>query len=44
MDNWSLGRIVGLRSNMRWGEYIELLEYITNRSNFFEVDFWATNY
>lgn len=39
LDNWSLERIVELRSSMRWREYIELLEYISNRSNHWEVDF-----
>lgn len=39
LDNWSLEKIVELRSSMRWREYIELLEYIANRSNVWEVDF-----
>nr|WP_288732507.1 toll/interleukin-1 receptor domain-containing protein [uncultured Anaerobutyricum sp.] len=39
IDNWSLDRIIAYREGMHWREYIELVEYITNRSNYWEVDF-----
>lgn len=39
IDNWSLERIFKYREGMQWREYIELLEYITNRSSSWEIDF-----
>ena len=39
LDNWSLDRIVSYREGMYWREYIELMEYIINRSAYWEVDF-----
>ncbi len=39
LENWDLERIAALRESLRWREYVELLEYITNRSNVWEVDF-----
>ena len=39
LENWDLERISALRESLRWREYVELLEYITNRSNVWEVDF-----
>lgn len=39
LSNWNLAQIVQYRNSMRWREYIELLEYITNRSNVWQVDF-----
>ena len=39
LENWSLDRIISYREGMHWREYIELVEYITNRSTYWEVDF-----
>lgn len=39
IKNWSLERIVEYRKGLHWREYIELMEYITNRSTYWEVDF-----
>lgn len=39
IDNWNLERIVEYRKGLHWREYIELMEYITNRSTYWEVDF-----
>lgn len=39
IDNWSLEKVVEYRKGLHWREYIELKEYITNRSTFWEVDF-----
>ena len=39
IENWSLERIVEYRKGLHWREYIELMEYITNRSTYWEVDF-----
>lgn len=39
LENWSLERIVSYRSGIKWREYIELLEYITNRSTNWQIDF-----
>lgn len=39
IDNWNLDRIVEYRKGTHWREYIELMEYITNRSTYWEVDF-----
>lgn len=39
IDNWNLERIVEYRKGLHWREYIELMEYITNRSTQWKVDF-----
>lgn len=39
LENWTLERICRYRNTLRWREYVELLEYITNRSSCWEVDF-----
>lgn len=39
IDNWSLERIAEYRKGLYWREYIELMEYIANRSTSWEVDF-----
>lgn len=39
LSEWNLEKIVSYRNSMRWLEYVELLEYITNRSNVWKVDF-----
>ncbi len=39
IDNWSIDRIVKYRNGYHWREYIELMEYITNRSTSWAVDF-----
>lgn len=39
IDNWNLERIVEYRKGLHWREYIELMEYITDRSTCWEVDF-----
>ena len=39
LENWSLDRIISYQEGMHWREYIELVEYITNRSTYWEVDF-----
>lgn len=39
IDRWSLSKILEYRKDMRWLEYIELLESIVNRSTNWKVDF-----
>ena len=39
LENWDLKRIVRLRNREAWYEYVELLELINRRSNFWKVDF-----
>ena len=39
LKNWDLERIAALRSSEAWYEYVELLELINRRSNFWKVDF-----
>ena len=39
IDYWDLKRIVEYRQGLHWREYIELMEYISNRSTNWEVDF-----
>ena len=39
IDEWDMERIVAYRKGLHWREYIELMEYITNRSTYWEVDF-----
>lgn len=38
-SHWSLSKIVELRRNAHWLEYIELLEYIMDRSTTYQLDF-----
>ena len=39
LDQWTMERIAAYRNSLHWREYIELMEYITNRSASWEVDF-----
>ena len=39
LEHWDLSRIVELRKQESWFEYVELLEMINRRSNFWKVDF-----
>ena len=39
LRNWDLQRITKLRQSETWYEYVELLELINRRSNFWKVDF-----
>ena len=39
LQNWDLHKITQLRNKEAWYEYVELLELINRRSNFWKVDF-----
>lgn len=39
IDSWTLSEIAEYRKSIKWLEYIELLEYVTNRINTWQVDF-----
>lgn len=39
IKNWTLEKIVKLRKEYMWRKYIELIEYITQRSFYWEIDF-----
>lgn len=39
LENWDLTKLIELRQNEAWYEYVELLELINRRSSFWKVDF-----